>query len=215
MRDTRSTATPARAAHRQRWRPPFWLVVAVVVLASLALRALLVGVYVIPSESMQETLDPGDRVVVAKWRAGEVHRGDVVVFDGEGTFGAVPGADAGPLEKAIGALDGHAPENVYVKRVIGVGGDHVACCDARGRVTVNDQPLDEGYLFPGDAPSQTPFDVRVPAGRIWLLGDHRSASGDSRYHLGAPGGGTVDASRVIGPVLVRYWPLSRFGGVER
>jgi signal peptidase I len=102
----------------------------------------------------------------------------------------------------------------FVKRVIGVGGDRVACCDEAGRVTVNGVPLDEAsYLFPGDSPSDQSFDVIVPAGMLWLMGDHRSNSADSRAHLGDPGGGMVPESRVVGRVMNVLWPLNRISSV--
>jgi len=98
----------------------------------------------------------------------------------------------------------------FVKRVIGLAGDHVVCCDAEGRITVNDVPLDEdSYIFPGDVPSDMNFDVIVPEGKLWMMGDHRSNSADSRYHLGDPGGGMVPQSRVVGRVMNVLWPLGR------
>lgn len=196
-----------------RRRVPGWLLLLAVVLISVLTRIFLVGIYAIPTGSMEATLDRGDRVAVAKWRGGDVQRGDVVVFDGATTWGAVTGVVPDPVERAIGAMEGHDPATVYVKRVIGVGGDHVVCCDRRGRVTVNGTALVEPYLYPGDAPSQTPFEVHVPAQRVWLLGDHRSRSADSRSHLASPGGGTVAVADIIGPVLFRYWPPSRVGSL--
>ena len=98
--------------------------------------------------------------------------------------------------------------------VVGVGGDHVVCCDELGRITVNGVPLDEqSYLYPADAPSDQAFDVVVPDGMLWLMGDHRSNSADSRAHLGDPGGGMVPASRVVGRVMNVLWPLNRISSV--
>jgi signal peptidase I len=108
-----------------------------------------------PSTSMANTIRPGDVVVVV--RTTQVHRGDVIVEQQ-----AVP-----------------SPGN-YVRRVIGLPGDHVACCDAHGRITVNGKALDESYLYPGNAPSEVRFNVTVPKGQLWLLGDHRRVSYDSR-----------------------------------
>ena len=193
---------------------PTWLVVLIALLVSVLIRVLVLGIYAIPTGSMENTLGLGDRVAVAKWRGGDVHRGDVVVFDGGTTWGSVTGVAPNALERAVGAMEGHDPANVYVKRVIGVGGDRVACCDAQGRVTVNGTALQEPYVYPGDAPSDTRFDVLVPAGRVWLMGDHRSRSADSRWHLGSPGGGTVGVDDIIGPVLFRYWPPSRIGSLD-
>ncbi|MFJ6570904.1 signal peptidase I [Streptomyces sp. NPDC091292] len=149
----------------------------------------------IPSGSMEPGLHIGDRVLVNKvaYRFGsEPQRGDVVVFDGTGYFG---GAD-------------------YVKRVAGVGGDRVVCCDSQGRVEVNGRSVDETYLHPGDAPSQVPFDVVVPNGRLFLLGDHRSDSSDSRDHLGSPGGGMIPVTAVVGRADWIVWPFSRWTSLE-
>lgn len=209
---TGATRTEASVTASRR-HVPTWLVILVVLLISVLVRVYLIGIYAIPTGSMENTLGLGDRVAVAKWRGGTVQRGDVVVFDGRTTWGPVTGAAPGPLEQAIGAVDGHDPADVYIKRVIGVGGDHVACCDAQGRVTVNGTGIDEPYIYPGDAPSETRFDVHVPAGRVWLMGDHRSNSADSRFHLASRGGGTVSVDDVIGPVLFRYWPVSRIGSL--
>ncbi|WP_320777665.1 signal peptidase I [Streptomyces sp. CRN 30] len=151
----------------------------------------------IPSGSMESRLRIGDRVLVNKlaYRFGsEPQRGDVVVFDGVGYFG-----DAD-----------------YVKRVVGVGGDHVVCCGREGRLEVNGRSVDESaFLYPGDSPSDVRFDVVVPDGALFVLGDHRSASSDSRDHLGSPGGGMVPADRVIGRADWIAWPLGRWTGIDR
>src|SRR6202012_2312404 len=102
--------------------------------------------------------------------------------------------------------------SIYIKRVIGLPGDHVACCNAQGQVTVNGVPLSESsYLYPGNAPSTQKFNITVPPGRLWVMGDHRSVSYDSRGHLGDPGGGTIPESGVIGRAFVIIWPPSRIG----
>jgi len=106
-------------------------------------------------------------------------------------------------------LSVHLNESDYVKRVVGLPGDHVVCCDARGLLTVNAIAVQEPYLYPGDKPSNLTFDVTVPAERIWVMGDHRSDSADSRAHLGNPGGGMVRLGDVIGRAGMIYWPLGR------
>ncbi len=157
-------------------------------------------IFSIPSGSMEVTVSPGERVIAEKmsYRFRPIERGDVVVFDGSNLFTApFPGA------------------SMFVKRVIGLPGERVACCDATGKLTVNGSPLDESeYLYPGDVPSNVTFDVRVPAGKLWLMGDHRSDSADSRSYLGAPGGGFVPEDRVAGRAMSVVWPISSARSID-
>lgn len=195
-------------------------VVAVALLLMVAVRTLLVQSFYIPSGSMQPTLEPGDRILVSKLGGGgSIHRGDVVVFDGTTTFGRPDGGPAptGLIARALGgvaaAMSVGGNESDYVKRVVGMPGDHVVCCDQKGHLSINGRSVTEPYLAVGDDPSDLTFDVRVPVGRIWLMGDHRSDSADSRAHLGDPGGGMVRLEDVIGTAKVVYWPLDRVGSV--
>jgi signal peptidase I len=175
--------------------------------------------FYIPSGSMQNTLVPGDRILVSKLSTslGSVRRGQVVVFQDPGGWLPPASPQADPLwERGLRDI-GLVPavtDGDLVKRVIGVGGDHVACCDLQGRVTVNGQPLTEDYLYPGDHPISCPdatgkcrFDVTVPAGDLWVMGDHRSVSRDSR--LQPPGHGFVPESDVVGRAVAVFWPLGR------
>lgn len=191
------------------------------VLAALCLtfvvRLLVAQAFYIPSASMDPTLRVGDRVLVNKlaFRLGDVQRGDIVVFDGRGSFAPQsPARHDGLLARAGAAASGFlgvAPsERDYVKRVIGLPGDRVVCCDD-DRLAVNGAVVDEPYVMTGDVASDQPFDVVVPAGRLWVMGDHRSDSADSRAHLGDPGGGTVPLDHVIGEVALRFWPVPRAG----
>ncbi len=179
-------------------------------------KTFLVQSFSIPSGSMEQTLQIGDRVFVNKavYHVRDVQRGDVVVFNGVDSFtpeafvrrseGVVP-----RLLDGVGQLVGLAPpdERDFVKRVIGLGGDRVQCCDRAGRISVNGVGLDEqAYLYPGDSPSRDPFDVVVPEGKLWVMGDHRDASSDSRAHLGDPGGGFVPVDKVLGRAFAVVWP---------
>ncbi|TGN81849.1 signal peptidase I [Streptomyces bauhiniae] len=213
--------TEAQPAERDRSRPPgtpgtrgrsrfalaplaervpggrFTLALLTCLVFLLLLSTFVVRPFVIPSGSMEPGLRVGDRVLVNKlaYRFGaRPSRGDVVVFDGTGYFG-------------------HAD---YVKRVVGVGGDHVVCCDREGRIEVNGRPVDEtGFLYPGNSASDVPFDVVVPDGRLFLLGDHRARSSDSRDHLGSPGGGMVPVEDVVGRADWIVWPYGHFTRIER
>ena len=208
---------------KRRRKRPFWRDLVVIVVAALALtillKAFVVEVFSIPSGSMENTLVPGDRVLVSKivYRFRDISRGDVVVFSGQGSWGPdAPPPPGNPFvrgwEDLTNLIGVTAPGTDYIKRVIGIPGDHVVCCDAKGQITVNGIPLNEqSYIHPGDVPSAVPFDITVPAGRLWVLGDNRADSDDSRYRTDDPGGGTIPESEVVGRAFVVIWPPSRIG----
>jgi signal peptidase I len=208
---------PEKPEKRKRsfWRDLLVIVVAALVL-TIVLKAFVVQVFSIPSGSMENTLIPGDRILVSKivYDFRSIQRGDIVVFSGDGSWNPEPPAPRNAVlriwDDAASLVGIAAPGTDYVKRVIGVPGDHVACCDAQGRVTVNGVPLSESsYIFPGDVPSQKTFDITVPAGRLWVMGDNRADSDDSRYQHLNGGDGTVPESAVVGRAFVVIWPLSR------
>ncbi|WP_201308977.1 signal peptidase I [Puerhibacterium puerhi] len=193
---------------------------AVVVVSALVLswliKTLLVQPFYIPSGSMEDTLQVGDRVMVSRLvpRALDLHHGDIVVFrDPGGWLPPYEAPDRGPVGNAVtevltfvGLLPQDTGEHL-IKRVIGLPGDHVTCCDAEGRVEVNGSPIDETYIKPGSVPSQDPFDVTVPDGMLFVMGDNRQDSQDSRYNTAKPGGGFVPVSNVVGTAFATVWPL--------
>src|SRR5580693_194455 len=210
------TAQPGKPKRKRS----FWRDLVVIVVAALALTVLLkafvVQVFSIPSGSMENTLLPGDRILVSKivYKFRPIARGDIVVFSGAGSWDAPnpPPSNwfAGAWDDAVNLVGIAGPDTDYVKRVIGVPGDHVVCCNAQGKVTVNGVPLSESsYIFPGNAPSLVRFNITVPAGRLWVMGDNRGDSDDSRYREADPGGGTIPESAVVGRAFLIIWPFSR------
>lgn len=217
-----ATETPVQGARSRGFA--LWVLQGfVALLLVLLVRALILQSFYVPSESMEPTVLPADRVLVDKLHgSSDLHRGDLVVFDGTQAWGGpstathesggVLGSVLQPARRALGIDLG---EKDYLKRLIGMPGDHVVCCSAAGRLTVNGTEVTEPYLPAGAQASEVTFDVTVPAGKLWLLGDNRPVSADARAHLGDPGGGLVPVSDVIGRVTLRYWPLSRWGTMGR
>jgi signal peptidase I len=210
------------AGRRKRRQRSFWrelpILIAVALLLAVIIKTFAIQAFWIPSGSMENTLEINDRVLVNKivYHTRDIHRGDIVVFNGDGSWdpGTVPVTGNIFQQFAAGFASmfgfGH-PGDILIKRVIGIPGDHVACCDAQGRVTVNGVPLNEqSYLYPGSAPSLSRFNITVPAGRLWVMGDNRFWSDDSRDHQGDPGGGTIPESAVIGRAFIIIWPPSRW-----
>jgi len=162
---------------------------------------------------MEPGLVKNDRILVQKvsYWSGDVHRGDVIVFDDPGgQWLGDPGLQLNVVQKALSAIGLYPTGGHLVKRVIGVGGDHVICCDKQGRLRVNGVPLDEkDYIRKGTSPSDMDFDVVVPKDSLWVMGDNRSNSEDSRYHQELPGGGSVPVKDVVGKVWAIVWPAGR------
>lgn len=220
---TTPAATPPRRGRQQAAKKKSFLrelpgIVITALVISVLIKTFLVQAFYIPSGSMENTLLIDDRVLVNKLtdKSDEIHRGDVVVFRDPGGWleGPTVPDGGGPLSWVRDALVfvGLAPavgEEDLIKRVIGVGGDEVVCCDDEGRLTVNGVSLDEPYLFPADEASMEEFSVTVPPGRLWVMGDHRSVSEDSRAHRQQPGNGFVPIEDVVGRAFTIVWPLDR------
>ena len=202
------------------------IVVGMALVLSLVVKTWLMQAFYIPSGSMENTLVSGDRVIVSKLTPGPfaLQRGDVVVFEDPANWlGEPQQVQRGPIGAAIHdslTFVGLLPTdqgNHLIKRVIGLPGDHVVCCDDQHRVTVNGQPLNEPYIKPGDAPSRQEFDITVPPGRVWVMGDHRSDSSDSRFHDNGDGGrtGSVPESKIVGRAVSVVWPISDWAWLSR
>jgi signal peptidase I len=196
---------------------PFLIVVALVV--SLLIKTFLIQFFFIPSGSMENTLQIDDRVAVNRlpFISNNIKRGDVVVFRDPDNW--LPAADmetapfviakAKAALVAVGVLPNPAKQYL-VKRVVGVEGDRVICCTTTGQITVNGQEMIEPYIFAGNVPSDMNFDVTVPKGKLWVMGDHRGASADSRFHQDDIHKGFVPLNRVTGRVLAVIWPIKNF-----
>jgi signal peptidase I len=204
------------------------VLVAVAVIVSIIIKTFLVQFFYIPSGSMENTLLVNDRVAVNKLGNffADVDRGDVVVFrdtagwlpEETGNFGT--GARDRIREGLvfIGILPDPAKQYL-IKRVIGVAGDRIVCCNEEDRLTINGEAVEEPYIFPGDKASESKFDVTVPEGFVWVMGDHRGASADSRFHRDDANDGFVPLSAMTGRAVAIVWPvknlsiLSRYDGL--
>ncbi|MFD8499764.1 signal peptidase I [Amycolatopsis sp. NPDC059657] len=224
----------------RRGKPPkkkrsFWkelpILIAVALVLTILIQQFLGKVFMIPSESMESTLHGctgcfGDRVLVDRvvYDFNDPSPGDVIVFKGPESWG---NAEIAPQESGnfitstfrwLGSLVGFAPpdERDFVKRVIAVGGQTVQCCDAQNRVLVDGNPLDEPYIhWLGEPNTQQPFEpVKVPAGMVWVMGDNRNDSCDSRCQGSGGVSGAVPVDNIIGKVRVIVLPPSRWGGVS-
>jgi signal peptidase I len=225
------------APTKVRRRRSFWrelpVLIVVALLIALLIKTFVVQAFFIPSGSMENTLQIGDKILVNKlvYHFRSIQPGDVVVFDGAGSWTPEPASHPSsdpivraydvtlkPLFEAVAGLFGTAPgQTDFIKRVIGVPGDHVVCCNAQGLVTVNGVALHEqSYVYPGETPSEAPagysgrFNIVVPPGRLWVMGDNRAVSDDSRLRQSDPGHGTIPESSVIGRAFMIVWPPSRW-----
>ena len=200
---------------------PILVVVSLVV--SLLIKTFFVQFFYIPSGSMENTLQIKDRVAVNKlpFFSRTIQQGDIVVFRDPDNWLYEDDSNPGPKivvmgRKAliqVGLIPDPAKQHL-VKRVIGVGGDHIVCCNDQKLLTVNGVALQESYIFKGDPASDANFDVTVPQGKLWVMGDHRSASADSRFHVDDINKGMVPEKMVVGRVVAVIWPWRNIG-IER
>ncbi|MFF9605993.1 signal peptidase I [Streptomyces sp. NPDC014684] len=203
----------------------FWkelpILIGIALVLALLIKTFLVQAFSIPSDSMQNTLQQGDRVLVDKltpWFGSKPERGEVVVFhDPDDWLAGEPAPNPNPVQKVLSwiGLMPSAEEKDLIKRVIGVGGDTVEC-NGTGPLTVNGKALNEPYVYPGNTPCSQDdqggqFKVKVPAGYIWVMGDHRQNSRDSRYNQSDSHHGMVPVDKVVGRAIVRAWPINRWG----
>ena len=219
--DSSEEPAPARSQQQRSFWKELPMLIGIALVLALLIKTFLVQAFSIPSDSMQNTLQVGDRVLVDKltpWFGSTPTRGEVVVFhDPGGWLPENPPPSSDPivrgLQKGLSfiGLMPSAEEKDLIKRVIGVGGDTVSC-KGTGPVMVNGKALDEPYVFPGNTACSPdmPFTVHVPKGRIWVMGDHRQDSLDSRFHMDKPGGGTVSDKQVVGRAIMVAWPVNRW-----
>ena len=219
----RGTTGP-RSSSSRRKQLPVWqemlVLLAIALVLAVVIKTFFLQAFYIPSASMSDTLVKNDRILVQKvsYWGDSPQRGDIVVFSDPGGWldSAEEQPPTNPVARALETFGLYPTGGHLVKRVIGVGGDEVKCCDARGRITVNGVPLNEkSYLAPGEKPSLINFDVKVQPGSVWVQGDNRSDSADSRVHLGDPGGGQVPVDDVVGKVFLVAWPFDHLKLLHR
>jgi signal peptidase I len=222
----RSSASGRDGKHgKQGKQLPLWqemiLLLGIALVLAIVIKALFMQAFYIPSGSMNDTLVLNDRILVQKvsyWGGGTPQRGDIVVFADPGGWldRSETRTATNPVTKTLELFGLYPTGGHLVKRVIGVGGDEVRCCDRQGRITVDGVPLNErSYLAHGAKPSLIDFHVKVKPGYLWVQGDNRSNSADSRVHLGDPGGGQIPVDDVVGKVFAVVWPWNHAKMIER
>ncbi len=207
------------------WVKEILIIVVSALVLSFLLKTFFFQSFWIPSASMENTLDIGDRILVSKWRPGpfDLRRGDIVVFRDPNNWlsaeevkaGSGPKGFLGDVLRFTGLLPEDAGEHL-VKRAIGLPGDTVECKTSDGPVYVNGVALTEPYVYPGLAPCaghSTPWKVEVPADYVWVMGDNRVNSADSRSHMGEPGGGAIPMDHIVGTAFATVWPLDHWKGL--
>lgn len=218
-------ADPIRPHHGRGWKiflRDILFIFLAALLISFLIKTFLIRSFYIPSDSMNSTLIQQDRIIVNQLEPGliPIEHGDVVVFRDPGNW--LPVRTDVPVNGFVGAVDAvlgfvglSAPDSNdhLIKRVIGLPGDTVKCCNDFGQITVNGIPLEEPYiLLPNGVTKATRdnFEVTVPAGKLWVMGDNRYNSADSAYHRNDPTGGFVPISNLVGRALLISWPVDRW-----
>ncbi|MFE9441377.1 signal peptidase I [Streptomyces sp. NPDC006602] len=212
-------STPKEKKPRSFWKE-LPILIGIALVLALLIKTFLLQAFSIPSDSMQNTLQEGDRVLVDKltpWFGSEPERGEVVVFhDPDNWLAGEPTTDPNAVQTFLSwiGLMPSPSEKDLIKRVIGVGGDTVSC-KGTGPLMVNGKELNEPYVYPGNTPCSDDeggqFTVKVPKGSIWVMGDHRQNSRDSRYNQNDRHKGMVPVDEVVGRAIVKAWPISRWG----
>ena len=226
---TETLRRPRRNSRQSGWKAllrDVVVILVVAVLVSFLIKTFVARSFYIPSGSMENTLQINDRIIVNELqpKVFPLQRGDVVVFkDPGGWLPALVPQPGNPLQEGVGAvldfvgLGASDSDQHLVKRLIGLPGDHITCCNTLGQMSVNGVPLKEPYvLLPAgqQAVSAKPFDVTVPEGAVWVMGDNRYNSADSRYHLDDPGKGFVPMDDVVGRAFVISWPVSHWSWLD-
>jgi signal peptidase I len=218
-------APPTLGRRAWTWTKEILIIVVSALALSFILKTFFFQSFWIPSSSMESTLAVGDRILVTKWRPGplELRHGDIVVFRDPNNWlsveevqaGSGPHGILGEVLKFTGLLPEDAGEHL-IKRVVGLPGDIVECRTGDGPVYINDVAITEPYLSPGVAPCTgfaTPWKAEVPADYVWVMGDNRGNSADSRAHPGDPGGGSIPIDHVVGTAFATVWPLDHWRGL--
>jgi len=200
------------------------IIVGSALIVSIIVKTFFLHFFFIPSGSMENTLQVGDRIAVNKFGAlfSDIKRGEVVVFaDPDNWLGAAPEDSnkgiAGQVKNVlitVGVVPDPAKQ-FLIKRVIGVGGDTVICCDSAGKLQVNGKSVNEPYVYENNTPSDSKFNVTVPNGYIWVMGDHRAASADSRFHTDDVNKGMVPLTKVVGRATFIVWPVNNWDFLEK
>lgn len=194
------------------------VIIVIAIAASMLVKTFVAKSFYIPSESMMPTLEVNDNILVSRLQPSimPLQRGDIIVFkDTQNWMNLPPSHTQETVWESLSSfvmLSEPAGNKFLVKRIVGLPGDEVSCCDANGRITINGKPLKESYLPADVEPSQLDFSVTVPEGKVWVMGDNRSNSSDSRYHQDL-NGGFINEEDIIGRAFYRFLPFDRMTGL--